>query len=104
MKQKNKWRFIPLTTAILSGGRLALEGLLRLLAFASLMRPARTGEIHWNRGSAASVGIIGGADGPTAIFVTSNEDNTGLILAAVGFVVSIFVYIYLRKNELHNDQ
>lgn len=101
MEKKNKWRFIPLTTVILSGLYLALEGILRLLA---CILPARIGEIHWrNRGSAGSVGIIGGADGPTAIFVTSQADKMGCILAAVIFVASIFVYIYLRKKKLHND-
>lgn len=92
--KKSKWRFIPLVIAILSGLELALEGILRLLMHLPL------GQMQWDGGSAASAGIIGGADGPTVIFITSSTNDVGLILTAVVFVVSVFVYIYLRKGGL----
>ena len=48
---------------------------------------------------AASIGIIGGADGPTAIFVTSNVNwlNIGIFLAAV--IVAILVVVMIRKKK-----
>lgn len=95
--KKSKWRILPLTTAILSGLRLALEGAVRLAA-------RLNGQIRLNHGKSASVGIIGGADGPTAIFITGSTDTPALVLAAVVFVVSVFVYIYLRKKQLQNRQ
>lgn len=100
MEQKNKWCFLPLATAVFSGARLVLEGLLHL----ATLFPIRAGETRWSRGGAGTVGIIGGADGPTAIFITSRTDNAGPILSAIIFVLSIIVYIYLRKNKLQSRQ
>ena len=48
----------------------------------------------------ASVGIIGGADGPTAIFVTSNV-NWGMVccLAGIVLVAALIVLIICRKKK-----
>ena len=51
---------------------------------------------------AASIGIIGGADGPTAVFVSSNINRlhvcgfVGLILGAV--LVGAFIYRSKKKK------
>ena len=52
--------------------------------------------------SSASIGIIGGADGPTAVFVSSSPSgiiSTILLIAgAVCFAVAIIKYIRKRKK------
>lgn len=53
---------------------------------------------------AASIGIIGGADGPTAIFVTSNINLTNLlavcgIIALIAALIIILIIIYRRKKN-----
>lgn len=61
--KKSPWRWGCLGLAIVSGLCLAYQGLPGLLL------------ILFNEvNNAASVGIIGGADGPTAIFVTTSPD------------------------------
>lgn len=45
---------------------------------------------------AASIGIIGGADGPTAIFVTS-APATGHIVAVVLLIVGIWGFLRLSR-------
>ena len=49
----------------------------------------------------ASVGVIGGADGPTAVFVSG--DLTGLVLTVVGIVAAAALLItgivlYIKKR------
>lgn len=47
----------------------------------------------------ASVGIIGGADGPTTVFVAG--DLTGLILTVVGIAAALLVtgiVLYIKKR------
>ena len=47
----------------------------------------------------ASVGIIGGADGPTAIFVTSNI-NWLYVCGFIGIiVVAILVALFIYRNK-----
>ena len=48
---------------------------------------------------ASSIGIIGGADGPTAIFVTSNVNclHIGGVLAVI--VLAILVALMIRKKK-----
>ena len=85
--QKRPWRFLFGATAILSGGWL----LLRAIAPRLLLG---LGTLQWNfsSGEAATIGIIGGADGPTAIFVTgavsSGPDWDEVVMGAV-FLVSV---------------
>jgi Na+-transporting methylmalonyl-CoA/oxaloacetate decarboxylase beta subunit len=60
-----------------------------------------------NNTSAGSIGIIGGADGPTAIFVKNNNIRIidilgygfGVVCAAV-FVVSVVLMIKAKKSKL----
>ncbi len=45
---------------------------------------------------AASIGIIGGADGPTAVFVVGRFPWEIVLLAAAGIV--LFVYLLKKKK------
>ena len=47
---------------------------------------------------ASSIGIIGGADGPTAIFVTSNI-NWLYVCGFIGIVVAILVALFIYRNK-----
>ena len=49
---------------------------------------------------AASIGIIGGADGPTAIFVTSGTNWMGLcsVLGVIA-VISLVVFLIYRNKK-----
>ena len=47
---------------------------------------------------AASIGIIGGADGPTAIFVTSST-NWVSILGVIAVAIFVAVLIYRNKKK-----
>ena len=50
--------------------------------------------------NAASIGIIGGADGPTAILVTSTINWPGILgLIGVIIVISVALIIYLNKKK-----
>lgn len=50
---------------------------------------------------AASVGIIGGADGPTAIFVTSNIHWPSVygLIGVIIVTILVALIIYLRKKK-----
>lgn len=55
------------------------------------------------RHDATSVGIIGGADGPTAIFIASEASNN-LLLLIVGVIIvvlliSIAIFLIKRKKK-----
>jgi len=82
--QKSPWRWVCLVLAVFSGLCLVYHGYANLLLM--LFNKAN---------NAASVGIIGGADGPTAIFVTSTTNapfpSAGiyvllLVMGVVGFI------------------
>ena len=47
----------------------------------------------------ASIGIIGGADGPTAIFVTSNINWMYVCGFVVIIVVAILVALFIYRNK-----
>ena len=49
--------------------------------------------------NAASIGIIGGADGPTAIFLTGDIQSLVLGLIAVAMLVSAGIVIAVRKRK-----
>ena len=77
--RKSPWRFLCLAAAILSGLWLFVDNILPRL----MLRTIST--------NAASIGIIGGADGPTAIFVTSQpagfwNDLIPLVILILGIV------------------
>ena len=50
---------------------------------------------------ATSIGIIGGADGPTAIFVTSNVNWLSIcgLIAAILVIVLVVLTIYRHKKK-----
>ena len=60
--QKSPWRWAALAGSILAGVMLAFSGVTGLLVYLLNLRVNETN----------SLGVIGGADGPTAIFVTTN--------------------------------
>jgi len=45
-----------------------------------------------------SVGVIGGADGPTAIFVSSSV-NWGLVAGAAVILAAIVVFVIRKKKK-----
>ena len=77
---KSPWRWACLALAILSGITMLFGGSIGLLTFLL------------NKGINSSVGIIGGADGPTAIFVATSPDaelyqiGICLLLLAMGLI------------------
>ena len=83
--RKSPWRFLFLAAAILSGGWLifyaGMQMVLRIIA-----------------DNAASIGIIGGADGPTAIFITTGPVmNWDALTMGALCAASIAVFLLLRK-------
>lgn len=95
--RKSPWRFFFLGLAVLSGGYLLF---CRLLLSLVLGMDGLTQSFSPNE--AATIGIIGGADGPTAIFVTGTTVlgqgfDWELLLIAVVFVASVAAFLRLRK-------
>ena len=93
--RKSPWRFLFGAAALLSGGWMILYVILQ--RFGMLLST-----LQWNfsPGEAASIGIIGGADGPTSIFVTgvtSTGPDWDLILMAAICILSILAYLRLRR-------
>lgn len=93
IQKKSPWRWLFLTGAILSGAYLAFRKF--LLTFGRNL-------IGWtfHPGESASIGIIGGADGPTAVFITSAPgiDWDVIILLAV-MVVCILAFLRLCRRK-----
>ena len=88
---KSPWRWVFLAGAVLSGGYLLLQSV--LLSFGMLL-----GTFRWTPGESASIGIIGGADGPTAIFVTTRTGfDWALLLAAAVLALCIIAFLRLRN-------
>ena len=90
--RRSPWRFLFLAAAVAAGLRIGYELVLwvvvhiwvklyNLVAFDS---------------QAAVVGIIGGADGPTSIFITT-PDWVPLALTVLGLAVCIFGYVRLCR-------
>ena len=91
MKQNNPkspWRFVFLAGAVLSGLWLLLT---RLVLW--LLPMTRVS------GNAASIGIIGGADGPTAIFLTGPGFDWEPLAAGLVFIGCIVAYIRMGKSR-----
>lgn len=85
--RKSPWRWVCLALAVFSGLCIACKGLPGLLL------------TLFNEANNASIGIIGGADGPTAVFVTTSHNG---IHAAVGLYLllmaaGIIGFLILRK-------
>ena len=47
----------------------------------------------------SSIGIIGGADGPTAIFLSGPSDGRLLILAGLLVLTVVGMWLYKRKKK-----
>ena len=92
--RKSPWRFFFAVTAVLSGGWLAMYAALQRMAAG--LTP---GMLIGRGGEAASIGIIGGADGPTAVFVTgvSSGPDWDVVLAGAVLVISILAFLRLRR-------
>ena len=89
--QKSPWRWACLGLALFCALCLAYKGLTGLLL------------VLFNKANnAASIGIIGGADGPTAIFVTTNPNEQ--IFPSMGIYILLLVmgiigFLALRKIQ-----
>ena len=91
--RKSPWRWLCLGLAVFSGLCIAYEGLAGLLL------------VLFNKAyNAASIGVIGGADGPTAIFVTTAASDRFIpsmgiyiLLLAMG-IVGFFALSKLKRN------
>ena len=46
-----------------------------------------------------SIGIIGGADGPTAIFVTGSPAGLVLALLLIAAVIGAVIWLFWRKHK-----
>ena len=66
---KSKWRWAALAVAVFGGLMLAYEAVMGLFLWLLL---------RLSSGESASIGVIGGADGPTSIFVTGVTTTGGL--------------------------
>lgn len=86
--RKSPWRF--LFAAAAAFGAAELLGSLMAWVMYLLFRM----QIHAQ--DAASIGVIGGADGPTAIFVTT-PDWTGYIVSVLMLTIGIWGFLRLRK-------
>ena len=90
--RKSPWRFL-FWGCIAYGGLELLGG---LLAYALVwLDVAGTA---FSTSHAATVGIIGGADGPTAIFITA-PPWAAYVLPVLALLAGISGLIWLRKNQ-----
>ena len=96
--KESRFRFIFLALAVVTGGWLAWYGAFQFLVNRFLTDGASSAIL--TQSEAASIGIIGGADGPTAIMVaTTAGPDWDLILAAGLFIVGLVGYFLLRKRK-----
>lgn len=82
---KSSWRWACLALAVVSGLAFLSKGLMNLLVAAITYAERQ------------SVGIIGGTDGPTAIFVTQSPDSAvySMLMSGLILVMSILGFYYL---------
>ena len=85
--RKSLWRFFFAGVAAYGAAKL-LELLFGQIVYWIMRHPVRM--------ESASIGVIGGADGPTAIFVTS-PPATGYLIALVLLVVGIWGFLRLSR-------
>ena len=88
--RKSPWRYLFAALAVYGGAR-ALGGLWALICYWILRA-----QLSFSSGEAAAIGIIGGADGPTAIFVTAPLWAHYLVPLAL-MIVGILGFLRLRK-------
>lgn len=90
-QRKSSWRFAFLAAAVI--GALELLGSAAAWIFCRLAVAPQ-----FAVGEAASIGIIGGADGPTAIFV-AGPGWTSLMLPLLLLIVGVVGYLRLCKYQ-----
>ena len=89
--RKSPWRFACLALAVLSGGWLALY------RYTIWFGGQLVGVISYPAWG-SSVGVIGGADGPTAVFVTSQSGvDWDVLLMLLLLAVGILGYLCVRR-------
>ena len=94
----SKFRFVFLALSVVTGGWLAWYGAFQFLVSKFLTDGASTAIL--TQSEAASLGIIGGADGPTAIMVaTTAGPDWDLILVGALFIIGLVGYFLLRKRK-----
>ncbi len=49
--------------------------------------------------SNAAIAIIGGADGPTSIFVATKTSSTGYFLSAIIFLIIVLIFYRMSKKN-----
>ena len=87
-KSKSPWRFAFLALALVGLWELAGGYLMMLILGITASFP----------GKASSIGVIGGADGPTAIFVTSSVQSWfRYALAILMILIGIVGFVKLRN-------
>lgn len=89
--RRSPWRFAFLALAVAAGGKLLL-GWLPVGIMYLVMRLQAT----MSAAESASVGIIGGADGPTAIFLTAPV-WTNVLIWVLLLIAGIAGYLALRR-------
>lgn len=87
--RKSPWRFLFAAAAIYGAAEL-LGSLIAWIAYLVISDPV----LHASE--AASIGIIGGADGPTAIFVTT-PGWTGYAVAVLLLIAGVLGYLRLCR-------
>ncbi len=85
--RKSPWRYLFAAIAAYGAAKL-LKLLFAQILYWTMQIPLRL--------ESASIGVIGGADGPTAIFVTSSP-AAGHILGVVLLIVGIWGFLRLSK-------
>lgn len=92
---KNKKLFVIKLVTILAGAAAVISGV--ILAIYARLPVILT---HSNNKDAASIGIIGGADGPTAIFVAGSVITPTLpILFAIISCIGAVLWVVVRKKS-----
>lgn len=86
--RKSPWRFGFLALALVGLWELVGGYLMMLILGIGASFPAK----------ASSVGVIGGADGPTAIFVTSSVQSWFRYVLAAGMIVIGLVGFFRLRN------
>ena len=90
---KSPWRFVFLAMAIISSTVLTVDYLLPRLLLHSLDR------------NAMSIGIIGGADGPTTILVSTNPGSIWTqLIPLITLLVGIAGFLLLRSHKSQNNK
>lgn len=87
--RKSPWRYLFLGIAVAAGVWLGGYGVMQVIAFLLLAQI---------NSDAASVGIIGGADGPTAIFLTTKAGiDWDIVIIVIALILGVVGFLRLRK-------